>query len=78
MGPILDMVAISHAVVGASCEELERCVNMGLLHPFTAPVRAHYFASSAVTPQGYKPGAHAHAYVLSHELLSPPRLCPYA
>jgi hypothetical protein len=35
--PILDMVAVSCAIVGASCEELGRCVNMGLLRPFTAP-----------------------------------------
>jgi hypothetical protein len=47
---ILDTVVISHAVVGASCEELGRHVNMGLLHPFTVPVRARNFASLVVTP----------------------------
>jgi hypothetical protein len=54
MGPILDTVAISHARVGTSCEELGSRVNMSLLHPFTMPTRARYFASSVVTPRGYK------------------------
>jgi hypothetical protein len=31
MGPILDMVVVSHDVVGASCEELGWCVNTSLL-----------------------------------------------
>jgi hypothetical protein len=34
---ILDTVAISHTVDGTSCKELVRHVNLGLLHPFTAP-----------------------------------------
>jgi hypothetical protein len=54
--PILDMVTVSHDVAGVSCEELEWCLNMCLLHPFTMPVRAHRFASSVVTPWGYKAG----------------------
>jgi hypothetical protein len=58
MGPILDTIAVSHDVTGASCEELVWCVNMCLLHPFTVPVRAHHFASSVVTPWGYKTGGH--------------------
>jgi hypothetical protein len=58
MGPILDTFTVSHDVVGMSSEELERCVNMGLLCPFTAPVRARRFTSSVVTPQGYKAGGH--------------------
>jgi hypothetical protein len=37
MGPILDMVIVSRAIVGMLCEELGRHVNMGLLQPFTAP-----------------------------------------
>jgi hypothetical protein len=37
VGPVLDMVVISHVLVGTSCEELEWCVNMGLLCPFTTP-----------------------------------------
>jgi hypothetical protein len=41
-------------VVGTSCEELQRHVNMWLLHPFTALVRAHHFAFLVVTPWGYK------------------------
>jgi hypothetical protein len=36
VGPVLDMVVVSRAVVGTSCEELGWCVIMGLLHPFTA------------------------------------------
>jgi hypothetical protein len=56
MGPILDTVAVSHDVVGTSCEELGWRVNMCLLHPFTTHVRAHRFASSVVTPRGYKAG----------------------
>jgi hypothetical protein len=50
-GPILDTVVITYAIiVGASCEELGRCVNVGLLHL----VRVHRFASLVVTPWGYK------------------------
>jgi hypothetical protein len=36
--------------VGTMCEEAGRRVNVGLLRF----VRAHYFASSVLTPQGYK------------------------
>jgi hypothetical protein len=51
VGPILDTVVISHAiVVGTMCVESGRPVNMGLLHL----VRARCFASSVVTPQGNK------------------------
>jgi hypothetical protein len=35
VGPVLDTVAISRAIVGTSCKELGRHVNMGLLCPFT-------------------------------------------
>jgi hypothetical protein len=52
MEPILDTVIISRVVVGTSCEELRRRVNMGLLRL----VRAHHFASSVVTQWGYKAG----------------------
>jgi hypothetical protein len=58
MGPILDMVAISHEVEGVSWEELGWRVNSCLLHPFTTSVRAHHFASLVVTPQGYKASSH--------------------
>jgi hypothetical protein len=65
--PVLDTIAISHAVVGALCRELRRCVNMGLLRP------------STVHGKGIKLAAIlAHTYVLSHELPSPPHLLPYA
>jgi hypothetical protein len=49
-GPIFDMVVVSHDVASVSCEELGCRVNMCLLHSFTAPVRAHHFPSSVVTP----------------------------
>jgi hypothetical protein len=54
MGPISDTFTISRDVVGMPREELERRVNMGLLCPFTAPIRARRFGSSFLTPQGYK------------------------
>jgi hypothetical protein len=54
MGPILDKVGVSCNVEGASCEELGWCINSCLLRPCTAPVRAQCFASSVVTPRGYK------------------------
>jgi hypothetical protein len=38
MGPILDMITVSHDVVDTSCEELGWCVNICLLCPFTALV----------------------------------------
>jgi hypothetical protein len=49
MGPILNMVDISCNVEGVSCEELGWPVNLCLLRPFTAPIRAYHFASSVVT-----------------------------
>jgi hypothetical protein len=49
---IVDTVVVSRVVVGTSCKELEKCVNMCLLCSFIVPVRAHRFASSVVTPQG--------------------------
>jgi hypothetical protein len=54
MGPILDMFTISRDVVGTSREELERCVNIRLLRHFIVPIRACRFASSVLTPWGYK------------------------
>jgi hypothetical protein len=56
LGPILDTVVISHDVEGTSCEELGWHVNSCLLRPFPTSVRAHRFASSVVTPRGYKAG----------------------
>jgi hypothetical protein len=51
--PILDTVDISHAViVGTTCEESGRCVDVGLL----CLIRAHRFASSVLTSRGYKVG----------------------
>jgi hypothetical protein len=77
MGSILDTVTISHDVVDTSVEELGWCVNMCLLRPFTAPLRDHRFASSVVTPRGYKVGGRlTQTYVLSNELLMPPHLLP--
>jgi hypothetical protein len=55
MGPVLDMVVVSYVVVaGEKCEESGRSVNMGLLCPLLRLVRAYCFASSVVTPWGYK------------------------
>jgi hypothetical protein len=51
MGLVLDTVVVSHAIVGISCEESGRRVNMGLLQL----ARAHCF-TSVVTPQSYKVG----------------------
>jgi hypothetical protein len=55
MGPILDTIVVSHAVVvGVMCEEAGRHVNMGLLHLLLCLVSTHCFTSSVVTPQGHK------------------------
>jgi hypothetical protein len=55
VGLVLDIVAISHAImVGTMHEELERCVNMGLLRLLLCLARARCFASSVVTLRGYK------------------------
>jgi hypothetical protein len=54
MGPILDMVAVSRDVEGVLCEELGWRVNSCLPCPFIVFVRACCFASSVVTPWGYK------------------------
>jgi hypothetical protein len=56
VGPILDMITVSHGVAGASCEELGCHVDMCLLRPFNASVRAHRFASSVDTPWDYNTG----------------------
>jgi hypothetical protein len=40
----------SRGVVDAMCEEPRSCVNVGLLRL----IRAHFFDTSVVTPQGYK------------------------
>jgi hypothetical protein len=78
VGLILDMVAISRDVEGVSYEELGWHVNLCLLRLFTAPVRARHFASSVITPLGYKASGHPCAtYVLFHDLPLPPRLLPY-
>jgi hypothetical protein len=51
VGPVLDMIAISHVVeVGMMYEEPRRHVNMDLLHLLLRLVRARCFASSIVTP----------------------------
>jgi hypothetical protein len=55
MGTILDIVVVSRAViVGTTCEESGRHVNMGLPHLLLCLASAHCFASSIVTPRGYK------------------------
>jgi hypothetical protein len=45
---------------------------------FTAPIVAHRFASSVVTPWGYKAGGRSYAtYILLHDLPSSTRFLPY-
>jgi hypothetical protein len=53
--PILDTVDVSRSiVVGRTCEESRRRVNVGLL----CLARDRSFAYSVVTPRGYKTGGH--------------------
>jgi hypothetical protein len=54
--PILDTVVVFHDVEGLSCKESGWRANSCLLRPFTVSVRACRFASSGVTPWGYKAG----------------------
>jgi hypothetical protein len=57
MGPVLDIVAVSHDVAGALHEESRWHVNMYLMHAFIAPVGACRFASLVVIAQYYKAGS---------------------
>jgi hypothetical protein len=79
VGPILDTIAVSGAVVGASCVELERCVNMDLLHLFTVSITACCLASFVLTPWGYKAGYRPCTHICSLARIpvssSPPSLC---
>jgi hypothetical protein len=61
LGPILDTVAVSCNVEGASFDKLGWHINSCLLHLFTAPARARRFASSDVTLRGYKAGSRPYA-----------------
>jgi hypothetical protein len=78
LGSIFDMFTVSHDVGAMSCKELERRVNMCLLLPFTAPVRDRCFASSVVTPRGYKaygwPCTNLHPLARTLVASSPPSL----
>jgi hypothetical protein len=47
MGPILDMVVISHDVEGTLCEELGWRVNSCLVCLFIVPARARHFAMTS-------------------------------
>jgi hypothetical protein len=75
MGPVLDIIIVSRVIVDTSCEELGWYVNMSLLRL----VRVHRFASSIVTPQGYKasdrPCTHLHPLTQTPVTSSPPSLC---
>jgi hypothetical protein len=51
---ILDIVVVSHNVEGASYEESRWHANSFLLHLFTVSAKTCCFASSVVTPRGYK------------------------
>jgi hypothetical protein len=73
MGPILDMVVVSHDVEGVSCDELGWRVNSCLLRLFSVFAGARRFASSVVTPQGYKARGCSctqptSSYMISHRL----------
>jgi hypothetical protein len=57
MWPISNTVTVSHDVAGMLCEESGWHVNIHLLRPFIASIRAHRFASLVVTPWGYKSGS---------------------
>jgi hypothetical protein len=75
MGPILDIVATSYDVEGALYGESEWHVNSFLLHLFTSLAKRHRFASSVVTPWGYKAGGCSYAqpmfsHTISHYLLT--------
>jgi phosphoribosyl-dephospho-CoA transferase len=50
VGPVLDIVVISHDVESLSDDEFGWRVNSCLLCLFTSPARAHHFVSSVVTP----------------------------
>jgi hypothetical protein len=63
VGPILDTIAVSRNVEGASCEELG-------WHIFTMLTRAHHFASSVVTPWGYKTSGRSYAQPMSSHTIS--------
>jgi hypothetical protein len=70
MGPILDMVVISHDVEGASCGESRWCINSCLLPLFIALATARRFASSVVTPWGYKASGRSYAQFISSRTIS--------
>jgi hypothetical protein len=80
VGPILDMVAISLDVEGASCVELGWCVNSCLLRLFTVPGRGCQFAFSVVTPWGYKADDRYYVQPMSSCMIShhPPSSFPMA
>jgi hypothetical protein len=54
VGPILDMVAVSHDVDGALYEEMGCSMNSCVVHLFTMPARTRRFASSIVPLRVYK------------------------
>jgi hypothetical protein len=54
MGPVLETVATSRDVEGTSYEESGWRANSFLLRLFKVPGRPSCFASSVVTPRGYK------------------------
>jgi hypothetical protein len=68
--PILDMVAISHDVEGASCVELGWRINSCLLCFFTTPAKARHFASLVVTPQEYKADGRSCTKPMSSHMIS--------
>jgi hypothetical protein len=67
------------ARASASCKEMERHVNMGLMCNFTAPIRAHCFSSLVVISRGYKasgcPCKNLHPLTRTPVASSSPYLC---
>jgi hypothetical protein len=75
MGPILDMVDVSGAVIASVMgKKLGRHVNKGLLRLLLRVVRDRRFTSSVVTPQGYKrrclPFTPTSSHTIRHSLLT--------
>jgi hypothetical protein len=70
IGPILDTVVVSHDVAGTSCEELGWHVNFMFTTLFTMPARPSRFASSVVTPRGYKANGCSCVQPISYRTIS--------
>jgi hypothetical protein len=55
-----------------------QCRGRVILRLFTTPMEPSHFASSVITPQGYKAGGHSYAtYLFPHDLPLSPCFLPY-